>query len=352
MEKYTMLIGIPHQALLILRGVLVSILLVILAAIMANAEPVVLKQTVPVLPAVINAAAFRAGGEGIGYHWPRTKHVRIIDSTDATGDAKGGDKVVCGIRNGWLLYDIEAAEASTYTFTLRTATLLAGLTIRLELDGQVADTVAVPKTGSWNRFIDVTSKPVKVAAGMHALKVIWAETTGIKYRLPRLRYIAIAESKPCAIRINAGDYMDYTDSEGNVWQPDTGFEGGECVERGEGVIIPNTKDVRIYRTEHFGMSRFSVKVPNGNYIARLHFAETFDDRKAGSRIFEMNVQGVEFARFDLIGEAGGSYRALIKTIPVTVTKGEFAITFHAQNMPTVTINGIELLQADTPVVKP
>lgn len=307
-----------------------TLLLAILFVGIVNA-----KNVAAVLPAVINAAAFRAGAG----------NMRIIASADADGNAKGGSKVVCGSRDGWLAYDIETAKAGAYTFTLRAANVTSGANLRIAIDDKYLDSAfSVPNTGSWAAFADIKSKLVKLTAGKHTLKVVWDSTTGPKFILPRLHYIDIAA--PIAIRINAGDYMDYTDSAGNVWQPDTGFVDGDCVERGEGVIIKNSKDVRIYRTEHFGMSRFALKVPNGNYIARLHFAETFDDRRPGSRVFKMTVQDVDFPKFDLIGEAGGSYRALIKTVPVSVENGEFVITFFATNIPSVTINGIELLQAE------
>lgn len=349
-----MRIGMPQRALHIMRGVLIALFLVVLA-VSALADKAVkptqtVKMPIPVLPAVIKATAFRAGGEGIGYHWPDKNGVRIVGSTDTTGNANGGAKVICGINDAWVLYDIAAAKAGEYTVTLRVSNITEGSTLRIELDGKdAAGKLMAPKTGAWGVYADVTSTPVKIAAGAHTLKVIWKGAIDPKIQAPRLHYLDIAEYKPFAIRINAGDYMDYTDSEGNVWQPDTGFADGECTERGEGVIIQNSKDTRIYMTEHFGMSSFSIKVPNGDYIARLHFAETFDDRKPGARIFAMNVQGVDFPKFDLIGEAGGSYRALIKTVPVTVTNGEFRITFSAPNMPSVTINGIELLQAAAPV---
>src|ERR1041384_167852 len=68
----------------------------------------------------------------------------------------------------------------------------------------------------------------------------------------------------------------YTDSNGNKWLADQGFEGGEFADRGGDMQIENTKDPEIYRTEHWGMSSFSQAVPNGKYIVKLHFAETYE----------------------------------------------------------------------------
>ncbi len=286
---------------------------------------------VAVLPTVIQAWEFWHGHKDIIV----TPIIHIYNSS----------KTVQGNNNCTFTYHVISQITGHYAITLHVSSVMPGLSMRVLLDDvDVTGTMVIPVTGSWKNFVDVTSKKVPVTAGIHKINIVWDETPGINFLLPRLLNVKIAEPKPIAIRINAGDYMDYTDSEGNVWQPDTGFVDGECVERGEGVKIKNSKDVRIYRTEHFGMSRFAIKVPNGDYIARLHFAETFDDRRPGSRIFKMVVQEVEFPKFDLIAEAGGCYRALIKTVPVKVTNGEFCITFFAPNMPSVTINGIELLE--------
>ena len=89
------------------------------------------------------------------------------------------------------------------------------------------------------------------------------------------------------IRIDAGATAPYTDSNGNVWLPDQGFVDGDTVDRGNDVQIANTKDPAIYRTERYGMSAFSYKLPNGKYIVKLHFAETYDEyhRCGAARFF-------------------------------------------------------------------
>jgi len=45
---------------------------------------------------------------------------------------------------------------------------------------------------------------------------------------------------------------------------------------------------------------FSYHVPNGKYVAKLYFAETFDGITGpGQRVFSFNVQGHEFKDFDV-----------------------------------------------------
>jgi hypothetical protein len=86
-------------------------------------------------------------------------------------------------------------------------------------------------------------------------------------------------------------------------------------------------------------------VPNGKYVVKLHFAETFDGITApGERVFAFNVQGQEFNDFDVWKKAGGPLRAYVETVPVTVTNSLLKITFTPK-VENPQINGIEVLPA-------
>lgn len=144
------------------------------------------------------------------------------------------------------------------------------------------------------------------------------------------------------IRIKAGAFSTVKDSTGNVWQAEQGFVGGDVIERPE-LTIANTQDQAIYRSEHYGMDSFSCDVPNGKYLAKLHFAETFEGISGpGERVFSFNVHGREFKDFDIWTKAGGANRAYVETVPVEVTDGKFKITFTS-NIENPAINGIELI---------
>lgn len=146
------------------------------------------------------------------------------------------------------------------------------------------------------------------------------------------------------LRIRAGASSAFTDSGGNVWQPERGFVGGEVVEHDPAVEIANTKEAGLYQTEHYSMDSFECKVANGKYIARLHFAETYDGITGpGERVFSFNVQGREFKDFDVWAKAGGPRRAYVETVPVEVTNGTFKITFTS-NVENPQINAIELVR--------
>jgi hypothetical protein len=146
-----------------------------------------------------------------------------------------------------------------------------------------------------------------------------------------------------AIRIKAGSTTPVKDSAGNVFAAETGFEGGDSIERPD-IAIANTKDAALYQAEHYGMSSFSIKVPNGKYIAKLHFCETYDGiTAAGERVFSYNVQGTHLVKdFDVFAKAGGAMKAYVDTVPCEVTNGTFKIDFIS-NVENPEINAIELI---------
>jgi hypothetical protein len=153
---------------------------------------------------------------------------------------------------------------------------------------------------------------------------------------------ALALAPP--VRINAGSFSSFKDSEGNTWLPDQSFIGGETVERPE-LDIANTKDPIIYRAERYSMTGFSYPVPNGKYTVKLHFCETFEGIMGpGERVFSFNVEGHDFKDFDIWVKTGGHLRAYIETVPVEVTDGKLDVTFTPK-VENPQINGIEILPA-------
>lgn len=146
-----------------------------------------------------------------------------------------------------------------------------------------------------------------------------------------------------AIRIKAGSTAPFTDSSGNVWLPDQGFDGGETVERAADMQIANTRDPGVYRTERYDMTGFSYKLPNGKYTVKLHFCETYDGiTGAGQRVFSFTVAGHEFKDLDLWAKTGGAQRAYVETVNVEVTNGKLEVNF-TPNVQSPEINGIEII---------
>jgi outer membrane protein assembly factor BamB len=112
---------------------------------------------------------------------------------------------------------------------------------------------------------------------------------------------------------------------------------------GSAAGVTGTKDPGLFSSEHFSMTAFSCKIPNGKYLAKLYFAETYQGITGpGQRVFSFNVQGKEVKDFDVWVKAGGPNRAYIETVPVEVTNGEFRVVF-APKVENPAIKAIEIL---------
>jgi alpha-N-arabinofuranosidase len=116
--------------------------------------------------------------------------------------------------------------------------------------------------------------------------------------------------------------------------------------QGSGGTVPaaaGTADPGLFRSEHYSMSAFSIKIPNGKYTANLYFAETYSGIGGpGQRVFSFCVYGREFKDFDIWAKSGGFNRAYIESVPVDVTNGEFRIEFTPQ-IENPSIKAIEII---------
>jgi len=130
---------------------------------------------------------------------------------------------------------------------------------------------------------------------------------------------------------------------GTAGGPGGGRGGSGGSGGGSATGVTGTKDPGLFSSEHFSMTAFSCKIPNGKYLAKLYFAETYEGITApGQRVFSFNVQGQEFKDFDIWVKAGGPKRAYVETVPVEVTNGEFRIVFTPK-VENPAINAIEIL---------
>ncbi len=154
---------------------------------------------------------------------------------------------------------------------------------------------------------------------------------------------APAKALPTTIRINAGGGA-VKDSAGVSWIGETGFSGGDVIERPDLAIV-NTTQPEIYRSEHYSMDSFTQKLPNGKYQVKLHFCETFEGIAGpGDRVFSFDVEGKAFKDFDVWVKSGGFAHAYVETVPVDITDGQLDITFTPQ-VENPQINAIEIIPA-------
>jgi O-glycosyl hydrolase len=158
-----------------------------------------------------------------------------------------------------------------------------------------------------------------------ARSVVFLTTTGGANPEPSPDPVTSPEPEP--IRIDSGSSTAYTTAEGQRWESDQGYLNGKTADRGS-IEITDAADDRLYQTERYGLSGYSIPVQNGTYQVRLHFAETYDRITAsGQRVFDVNVEGQEIEALDIFKETGGRNRALVKTAVVSITDGNLDIDF-------------------------
>lgn len=130
----------------------------------------------------IQAEAFRAGGEGVGYHDTTAKNVGGASRPDEgvdiepTTDAGGGFNVGWTAPGEWLAYDVSAPRSGVYSFAIRLASGVAGTkSLHLELDGVALPSVSFADASGWQVWKTYPAGSIALTAGAHVLKVV-AET--------------------------------------------------------------------------------------------------------------------------------------------------------------------------------
>ena len=123
------------------------------------------------------------------------------------------------------------------------------------------------------------------------------------------------------IRLKCGGAA-YTDSHGQVWAADFGFNGG-LVSKTTGAVS-GTSDPALYQTGRTapdsGSLIYTFPVVNGSYHVNLYFAElNFGDDSVGARLFNVLLQSnPTFQNVDIFAAVGGG-AALIKGSDIAVT---------------------------------
>ncbi len=160
--------------------------------------------------------------------------------------------------------------------------------------------------------------------------------------------------EPTPIRVNCGDQWDYTDTQGDLWEIDQGYVPGgwgyigllERVHHGQGDCktgVGGTNEDDLYNSYDYGdfFGFIFDDFINGDYQINLLMVEpTFTS--AGSRLFDVIVEGnTEITDVDIAG-AVGSCNAYSRSINASVTDGQLNIQLGATTGEAI-ISGIEII---------
>jgi len=154
-----------------------------------------------------------------------------------------------------------------------------------------------------------------------------------------------------AIRVRCGG-NNYTDSKGQVWQADYGYNGG-WAGTPVATTIGGTTDQSLYQTGRYAAQQsastmtYTFPVASGSYHVNLYFAETYKPvQKVGGRVFNVKMQGVTmFQNLDIYAAAGAN-ASLVKGADVVATGGNITIEFDSITQ-VAKVDAIEITQSAT-----
>ena len=152
----------------------------------------------------IQAENFDTGGEGVAYHDSDAANsggqYRTSEGVDiqATTDTGGGYNVGWIGAGEWLEYTVNVAAAGTYDLKLRTARQPTGTSTVSVLLGGIDKTgsLAVPSTGGWQTWTDLTRTGVSLSAGQQLMRVSMA---GGSFNLNWIEITAAATSNTLTV---------------------------------------------------------------------------------------------------------------------------------------------------------
>src|SRR5215470_3100055 len=156
---------------------------------------------------------------------------------------------------------------------------------------------------------------------------------------------AAAQTQP-PIRIDCGGSA-YTDTKGQLWQADTGFNGGRTATTN--IAVAGTTDPQLFQSNRYvGPNAktliYSFPAASGLYHVNLYFAETNSTlQSVGARVFNVKIEGdVIFPNLDIYAAAGAN-TALVKSADVMVSDGNMTIEFD-DVVQSAEISAIEITQ--------
>jgi hypothetical protein len=163
---------------------------------------------------------------------------------------------------------------------------------------------------------------------------------------PSTIYLPIVYKPPLEFLVDCGAQNEYVDSTRRRWLADKPYAAGEWGYVGDSLTwstsrdVSNTSDPRLYWTLRYAFGSFGYRfdVPNGRYEVELRFAEVYPQfDEVGERVFDVQIEGqTVLDNLDVVAEAPGQFRALIKTFTVELRDEQLNVTFVRD-----WVNGVE-----------
>ncbi len=209
---------------------------------------------------------------------------------------------------------------STLNFTATATDPDAGQTKLFSLVGAPAGATINATTGVFNW------KPTAPGSSNFKIKV---QDNGTPALSDEQALTVTVTNTPSTVRLNTGGAAVAT-SLGN-FAADAYFSGATGISATTAAIEGTTQDA-LYQDNrraatNGGSFSYNIPVTNGNYLVKLHFAETFH-AAAGLRKFNVSSEGTAWLmNYDIVAAAGSSNKAVIVSKNIAVADGVLNVNF-------------------------
>ena len=149
--------------------------------------------TIHRIPGIIQAEAYREGGEEAGYHdttpgneygYCRSDDVDIKQGSDSSGGC------VIGLFQAqeWLAYKVHLDQPGDFNIDLRVSRGESDTgAVRIEVDGDnLSGSIPIPSTGGWEIFDTVYGPSIHLAAGEHEVRLVnevdWVDVNWLEFK--------------------------------------------------------------------------------------------------------------------------------------------------------------------------
>jgi glucose/arabinose dehydrogenase len=128
------------------------------------------------IPGKIEAENYDLGGQGVAYNDATPGNsggAYRTDDVDIEITTEGGYNLGYSAAGDWTEYTVNVTAAGTYNFEFRVASIAAGKTLHLEVDGvNVTGAVAVPVGTGWQDFKSVYINNLQLTAGQKVIRIV------------------------------------------------------------------------------------------------------------------------------------------------------------------------------------
>jgi hypothetical protein len=182
-------------------------------------------------------------------------------------------------------------------------------------------------------------------------------------RLPgevTLHLPVIRQGYPIEFFVNCGADVAHVDSLGRHWLPDQVYAAGSWGHVGNPLVwgtkraVQGADDQHVYQTLRFGNGGsfgYRFDVPSGTYDVELRFAEIYSPiAEPGRRVFDVWLEEeTVLDNLDVVGQAQGQFRALMRFFTAEVSDGQLNIAFvrdWVDGVDNPIINAIRVIKID------